>query len=173
MQRLTAVAVGALALAVAVPTSAPASPAEPDPIVQGLAGPLQMDVGPGGTIFVAQSFAATLTRVGAGGATTDLLSEPGGEARDVSGVSAGHRGVAYTTTFFDPAAREGLLKLRKPNGTVKTIADLWQYEQDENPDAGNTYGFLDLSDECAAEVDAIPDPEAPDGPCPLTSRLLP
>ncbi|MET1058684.1 MAG: ScyD/ScyE family protein [Nocardioides sp.] len=162
-------AVGALALTLATPTSAPAhgggSPTVSDPIVEGLAGPLQIDVAKHGTIYVTQSFAATLTKVNRDGTTEDLLTEPGGEARDVSGPAAGRYGsVAFASTLFDPAAREAFIKVRKSDGTVKTVADLWAYESRKNPDARNTYGFLDLTDECAAEVDAIEWPEGEEGP---------
>lgn len=146
-------AVGALALTLATPTSAPAAPVS-DPIVTGLAGPLQIDLGGNGNIYVAQSFASTLTKVRANGTTQDLLSEPGGEARDVSGVSSGAYGVAYTTTFFDPSAREGLLKVRRPSGHVVKVADLWKFEKKNNPDAAATYGFLNLSNRCAHQVPA-------------------
>ena len=153
LSRASVAAVGAFALALAVPTSAPAAPVS-DPIVTGLAGPLQIELGGGGNIYVAQSFASTLTKVRSNGSTTNLLSEPGGEARDIAGVASGAYGVAYTTTFFDPAAREGLLKLRKPSGRVVEVADLWRFEKRHNPNAAATYGFLNLSERCAAQVPA-------------------
>ena len=155
LSRVTVAAAAACALALAVPTAAPASPVVSDPIVSGLIGPLQIDLGHHGKIYVAQAFSGTLTRVNWDGTTEDLLNEPTG----VDGVASGRRGVAYTTTDFEEATRNALVKLRKHDGTVKTVADLWPYEQRKNPDAGNTYGFLDLTDECAAEVDALPPPE--------------
>ena len=163
LSRVTVAAAGACAVALAVPTSAPASPASStvsDPIVGGLLAPLQIDLGHHGEIYVAQSFSGTLTRVNGDGTTEDLLSEPTG----IDAVSSGRRGVAYTTTDFEEATRSALVKLRKHDGTVKTVADLWPYEQEKNPDASNTYGFLDLTDECAAEVDALPPPPPDEGP---------
>ena len=163
LSRVSVAAAGACALVLAVPTSAPASPVVSDPIVSGLIGPLQIDLGYRGKIYVAQAFSGTLTRVNWDGTTEDLLTEPTG----VDGVASGRRGVAYTTTDFEEATRSSLVKLRKPNGTVKTVADLWPYEQRKNPDGGKTYGFLDLTEECAAEVDALPPPE--EGP-PVSGR---
>ena len=162
LSRVSAVAVGALALALVVPTSAPASPVVSDPIVSGLVGPLQIDLGHHGKIYVAQAFSGVLTQVNRDGTTEDLTSEPTG----IDGVASGRRGVAFTTTDFAPATRNALLKIRKHDGTVKTVADLWPYEQENNPDQVNTYGFLDLSPACAAEVDALPPPPEDEGPPP-------
>jgi hypothetical protein len=152
--RLLLAAVGAVALALVAPTSTPAQgrAVVSPPIVTGLAMPLQIDVS-NGTLYVTQA-TGLLTEVGRDGSTTDLASEPPGEARDLSGVAAGRKGIAYATTFFDPADREALLKLRKWDGSVRTVADLWAYEQHVNPDGDQTYGFLNLSKRCAAKVPA-------------------
>ena len=160
LPRVTVAAVGAVALALAVPTSAPASPAVSDPIVAGLVGPLQIDLGHHGAIYVAQAFSGTLSKVSRDGSVKDLLTEPTG----VDGVASNRRGVAYTTTDFAPATRSALVKFRSNGGTVRTVADLWPYEQKNNPDAGNTYGFLDLTPRCAAKVDALPPPPEDEGP---------
>ncbi len=82
-----------------------------------------------------------MTKVSRNGSAKDLLREPTG----VDGVASNRRGVAYTTTDFAPATRSALVKFRSNGGTVRTVADLWPYEQKNNPDAGNTYGFLDLT----------------------------
>jgi hypothetical protein len=42
----------------------------------------------------------------------------------------------------------------KRDGTTELVADIWAYEQAANPDAGNTYGFESISDECAAQLPA-------------------
>ncbi|MGD9959295.1 ScyD/ScyE family protein [Nocardioides sp.] len=160
LSRITVAAAGACTLALAVPTSAPAAPVVSDPIVSGLLAPLQIDLGTHGKIYVGQSFSGVLTRVNRDGSTTDLLAEPAG----IDGVASGRRGIAYTSTDFTEGARSSLVKLRKPNGTVKTVADLWPYEEAKNPDARNNYGFLDLTPECAAEVDALPPPPPDQGP---------
>ena len=61
--RATLVGAVALAVAVAVPTAAQAAPEPSAPIVSGLAGPLQLDVGSDGQIYVGQAFAGVLTKV--------------------------------------------------------------------------------------------------------------
>ena len=136
LSRVSVAAVGPVALTLATPTSAPAAPVVSDPIVTGLPGPLQIDLGDHGKIYVAQSFAGTLTKVRRDGTTEDLLSEPGGEARS-RGVAAGAYGVAYTTTFFDRGHPQALLKLRRHNGPVVKVADLWTFEKRNNPDAAD------------------------------------
>lgn len=152
--RLFFAAVGAVALTLVVPMSAPAQgrAVVSPPIVTGLAMPLQIDVS-NGSLYVTQAI-GLLTQVDKDGSTTDLATEPQSDARDMSGVAAGRKGIAYNTTNFDPADREALLKLRKWDGSIKTVADIWEYEQHVNPDGDQTYGFLNLTKRCAAKVPA-------------------
>ena len=69
LSRVSVAAAGACALVLAVPMSAPASPVVSDPIVSGLIGPLQIDLGHRGKIYVAQSFSGTFPRVNWDGTT--------------------------------------------------------------------------------------------------------
>lgn len=125
------------------------------PIVDGLAGPLQIDVGRG-NVLVGQSFSGVIstvsTRPPTVGAVTDLPIEPG-----VDGVAWGPGGsVLFTRTDFDTGSAE----LRSFNGrTTRTVADLGAFETAYNPDQVNTYGFQGLSDECLASLP--PDPSFP------------
>ena len=55
--------VGAAVLALLVPMGAPAAAATvSDPIIEGLAGPLQLAVGSDGTVYVGQSFSGNADR---------------------------------------------------------------------------------------------------------------
>jgi hypothetical protein len=152
MKRSTAVlamTAAATAAALAVGPAA-AAPTVSDPIVEGLAGPLQIDVTKKG-IYVGQSFAGLLTKVGHNGSTTDLASEPG----EIAGVSAGKHGVAYTFTQYDEETGAPLaaqLKLRKPSGKTVVVADLKRFEEKRNPDAHQQYGFVGLPKYCAEQV---------------------
>ena len=141
-------AVSALAVATTAPSWATAVPSEP--IVSGLAGPLQLDVGSNGQIYTGQSFAGLLTKVRPNGTTKDLVAEPG----EVAGVASNGYDVAYTFTGGDEEHPIALLKRRFANGTVRTVANLGAYEKKHNPDARNTYGFRNLSETCAAQVPA-------------------
>ena len=60
--------VGAGALLVS-PTTVSAAPTVSDPIASGLVGPLQIDVGSDGQVYVAQDFAGVLTKVRPNGTT--------------------------------------------------------------------------------------------------------
>jgi hypothetical protein len=137
----TAVAVGALLTA---PTSASAAP-----IATGFAGPLQIDIGSHGQIYVAQSFAGVVTKVRKDGHTQDLFAAPG-----VAGIASDGYNVTYAVTSDDPAHPAALLKRRLANGNTRTVANLYRYEKRNNPDAGQVYGFLNLSKHCASQVPA-------------------
>ena len=80
------------------------------PIVEGLAGPLQFEVGDNGHVLVAQSFSGTVSAVNRKGEIKDLFNDPG-----VDGVAAGPWGsVLYTHTDQEGGAAE--LRLRTKEG---------------------------------------------------------
>jgi len=121
-------------------------------IASGLAGPLQIEVGPSGTVYVAESFSGTLRLIDRSGNVSDpLAANPTGE---IGGVAQRGNTVAYTTNDRDPdtfeATASTLVALRK--GSPAMTVDLLQYEVDNNPDSINTYGFESISDECAAQL---------------------
>lgn len=137
-----------LTAVVVAPTSAMAAPAPSGPIAQGLAGPLQFEVSPNG-VYVGQSFAGVLTKVRPNGTISNLFASPGD---DISGVASRGYDVAFTWTHSDEAHPAAALKRRFANGAVHTVADLYAFEKRHNPDAGNVYGFRNLSKACAAQV---------------------
>jgi hypothetical protein len=121
------------------------------PVATGLAGPLQLAVARNGTIFVAQDFAAILTRIARDGGRTDLASNPGGE---IAGVDVGKRGAVYYTTTNQDAQGNTIasaLNVLK-HGTSSQVADLFAFESANNPDQVNTYGFESIPDACAAQL---------------------
>jgi len=152
-----AFAVAVAGLLVAAPSASASGgyrhdPVVSDPIVDGLAGPLQFEVGPKGKILVGQSFSGTVSEVDRTGNVTDLFNDPG-----VDGVARGPWGsVLYThTEGIGPDAPPdaipvGELRLRTAKGEVTTIASTRDFEEARNPDSKNSYGFSGLSDECAA-----------------------
>jgi len=151
LSKLILLTAGATALAV-VPTQAQAAPA-PETVVQGLAGPLQFDVGDAGQIYVGQDFAGTLTKVRPNGSTSDLVSRPGTE---IAGVASRGYDVVFTSSNGGETTppTKTALERRFANGTVHTIANLLKFEQTHNPDAGNVYGFRNLSKSCADKLPA-------------------
>jgi hypothetical protein len=135
-----------------------ASAAKPPPagtvtdIASGLAGPLQIEVGPSGTVYAAESFSGTLRLIDRAGNVSDPLAvNPTGE---IGGVAQRGNIVAYTTNDRDvdtfEATASTLVSLRK--GVPVMTVDLLAYELSNNPDQVNTYGFESISPECAAEL---------------------
>ena len=123
-------------------------------LASGLAGPLQIDVSQRG-VLVGQSFAGVLSVVDRHGTVSNLLE---GEALDGVAWQPGG-GALYTHADFDAADDQGVaessLRLLRPNGSVRQIADLRAYEEANNPDAGNSYGLQDADPECLAGLPPI------------------
>lgn len=142
---LAALAVLAAIVASVVPTTpAGATHNHGGPLVDGLAGPLSIDVAARGDVLVGQSFAGLVSSVSPKGRVTDIVADPGASA-----VGEG----PFGTTIYTVVTEEGdsLLKIRKPHGATRTLADLGEFEATVNPDAQQSYGFEEISDECAAQ----------------------
>jgi len=125
-----------------------------DPIVSGLIGPLGLAVTDNGTIYVAESFGGQLTRVLPNGKRTVLFQSAGASPNGVDTTALGR--VVMTLTLF-PENPEGppddttLVEVR-PNGATTTLASLLDYEETNNPDGGQMYGFLNLPAGCEAKL---------------------
>lgn len=126
-------------------------------IASGLLGPLSLAVENGGTAYVSQNFGGTLERISRSGARETVVSAPGLE---VSAVST-RRGEVYFAQG-DQAAGEFSFRTLNDDGTSTELADLGAWEATENPDQVNTYGFVGLPAECAAQFP--PPPSGPPGP---------
>ncbi len=133
--------------------------ADSGPIIDGLAGPLGLAVGDDGTIYVAEAFGGRLTSVDHNGTKTVLVDAPGEE---IAGVDARGKGTTvFTQTLFDGNAGEeappldSLLARVQPNGRTRQIASTQTYEVAANPDAINTYGLVNPSDECLSQVGPV------------------
>lgn len=114
------------------------------PLAEGLVAPLAIDVTHRGEVLVSQSFAGVATKVGRDGTRTDLFAEPG-----LAAIGEGPFGTVLYTVLGEDG--RSLLKVRFPWGATKELADLGAHEANENPDQGNQYGVVGISDECAAE----------------------
>ena len=156
-RRASAVAVlTVIALLVASPAaSAHQAPGPLRQVASGLAGPLQIDVSRG-RILAGQSFSGTISTIDPLGRVTDLANDTG-----VDGVAWG-RGSTVLFTHTDDSrvdaqgVAEAELRALDHRGHLSTIADLRAYEEANNPDAGNSYGFQGLSPSCLASLP--PDP---------------
>ncbi|VXC65464.1 NHL repeat family protein [Arthrobacter sp. 9AX] len=152
------IAVAAIAIP-AGPAAAGARTTEPRTLAEGLSAPLSLAVDSEDSVLVTQNFAGLLSRVNDDGTTTTLYQ--GKEGWDVGGVES-RRGTTYFVESVgagggDPAALEGYLKSIDEHGDVRTIAELADYERQNNPDGDQQYGFgSDVSDECLAGWPAFP-----------------
>lgn len=158
-----AAGVGILALAGTLVT-APASAQRghhdrgPDILVDGLVGPLSLDVGDHGSVYVTQSFAGTLSKVDRRGRVTDLhqLEVTPPDAGELTGVTY-HRGATYhvENDYSGEVPTSHIVRTSKRGHRTVVSDDLWAYEIANNPDSSQTYGFRGLDDQCSAEVAGI------------------
>jgi hypothetical protein len=164
MRSIALIACGAVAAAlVAFPASAGERGPQPEitTIADGFVAPLGLAVDRRGNAYVVEAFTGNLTRVNRRGDTTTVYTATDG---GLPGGVAVHDGTVLFTRFIapgpeDPPSDTTLEVLLEPNRS-RTIASLLTYEQEQNPDAGNTYGFADLSAECLAQLpEDVPQPQ--------------
>jgi hypothetical protein len=117
-------------------------------LADNLVGPLSLSVGNHRTVYVGQSFGGTIDAVRKG-QVTPLVTSPGPDL-ELGAVSALGGRLYYVTSEAPgvPEEFDSHLKLRDARGNVTEVADLGQHERDHNPDAGITYGFVGLPDDC-------------------------
>jgi len=122
----------------------------PTTVAEHLSGPLTFDVSPGGAIVVGQTSQeapSLLSYIKRGQAPTTLVEEPIGT--DIAAVSTLHGFTTFATRTGDmESVTSSLLMRRSPDGTVTQVADLLAFEQANNPDAVNSYGFQGLAPDC-------------------------
>lgn len=148
----TAVAVltaGALLLPLASPASA-ASGDVSAPVVEGLIGPLGLSLASNGSMYVAEAFAGTLTRINRDGTRTTVVTAEGGFLPGVDATRTAQ--AAYTVSGGTEAGPFAELRRLRHNGTTSLLADLHAWETTQNPDAEVQYGFSNLGETCAEDV---------------------
>jgi hypothetical protein len=130
-----------------------------EPLAEGLIAPLGLAVDDSdGIVYVTQSFAepSVLSAIVEGDLVTAGESPVAGAS--VSGVSALDGEVVFTVGNPEEAVGQ-LRRVTGPDSEL--IFDTAAFEAAENPDQVNTYGFRDLTPECADEVGiAFGDPNA-------------
>jgi hypothetical protein len=131
------------------PASAASGAAVSAPIAQGFAGPLQFAVGAEGNLVVAQDFSATLTVVDPSGGRKDLVSRPGTE---IAGAAVTDGWIVFTSGGGEDGPPAAALERRRDGDGVQKLADLYQFEKNNNPDRNTTYGFVPaLAPSCAKQ----------------------
>ena len=148
---LCAIGLGIASVAVvAAPASAAPSPGDPTVIASGLIGPLGLTVDRTGTAIVAQNFGGVLSAVDKKGNVTDLVVAPGEE---ISAPAVDGKTVYY---MRGNEVHTEAMYYALNNGVSTPVGDLVAHEAEENPDSINTYGFVGLPDECAAQFVPFP-----------------
>ncbi len=151
MRRFTLIPVALGAVSLIATALAPAANAvDPDTVVDGLVSPLSLAVGAGGTVYVSQNFASTLTAKAPGEDKTDLYADAA--HREVGAVSVSGTTVTFATTAQGGPQDARLWTLADGSSTPTQVANLWNYERKHNPDGTRTYGILGLSKKCVRSI---------------------
>lgn len=146
---------GSLALTTSLLT-APVQAAGQDPelIVDGLIGPLSLDVGKRGDVYVTQSFAMELSKVTSGGDVESLYRlpvEPG--AGEIVGVArSGNTTYHIENDYSGEAPTSHIVRTSGSGDRTVVSDDFWEYEIAQNPDADVSYGLVGLTGYCAGQV---------------------
>lgn len=136
-----------------LPMVAPASAAEPVTLVADeLAGPLQVEAGPNGSLYVAEAFAGQVTAIDKKGRRSVLAS---GLGQFAPGIGV-HGGQVFGTVSNEPSAGDpdgssALVRISQ-GGQVRQLADLLAYELAANPDGQEQF------DENGEPYDALTNP---------------
>ena len=158
----------ALATATLVaPLATPAAAADvSEPLVTGLSGPLGLAVAPDGTVYIAQAFGnpeegvpSTLSRVEDDGELTNIAAVEDGEIAgvDANAPGTGRAKLTYVTTGgFEDGDFYATLRSVRASGRLSRVSDLQGWEEEHNPDADVHYGFSDLPEDCAEQVEDPP-----------------
>lgn len=141
-------AVALSTLAIVAATSTPALAATAEEVVGGLVTPLSVAVDTDGTVYVSQNFAGGLTKV-APGADPEQLQQL--EGQEIGALSVVDGVVTFATTAMGPEPDARLWTYA--DGELTEVADLWGYEQAENPDGTTSYGLKGVSRSCKRTFD--------------------
>lgn len=135
----------------AVPVTAQATI---DGVADGFIGPLGLAVGQDGTVYVAEAFAGRLTALDKHGGRESIHSVDG----FLPGVATVGKGnVVFTATLETgppeaPVVEDTLLGRITAAGDASTLTSLQDHEEAHNPDGDQVYGFLELADDCRAQL---------------------
>ncbi len=162
---VAAVALAGTALGGPAGADAPAEKATPKTLAKDLLSPLSLAVTNNGTVFYSQNFAGVLNMKAPGQAEQVVYGAevPGTE---VGAVSVDGSSVQFATTFV-PEAPEGEEPEGEPHtalmqlgqeGQATELADLWGFEEENNPDGDVVYGLRGLPDNCEVSEDFAPYP---------------
>ena len=142
--------IAAAAAAALLAATLPAHAAEPDVLAEELLSPLSLAVAEDGTIFVAQNFASTITRIASDGGVAPFYADEG--QREVGALSVDGDVLTFATTGADGAKVYTLSPDPEGGHAQDEVADLGAFERAANPDKSKTYGIIGLSKSCTKQV---------------------
>lgn len=153
-KRATALVATAAALAAATATlpSAPAqarADSDRETLARHLLAPLSLAVTKNDVAFVSQNFGGPVLRVSAGHPTREVTSGPG----EVGGLSRRGRTLTYTLTGESTPTEASAWVLTYKDGRSHKLGNLGRAETNRNPDGDVQYGFSDLDEACADQID--------------------
>lgn len=135
-------------LATALPAQAVEAP--PEVLADELMSALSLAVAEDGTVFVAQNFTSTITKIAPGGEVSPFYADEG--QREVGALSVDGDVLTFATTGEDGAKVYTLSPDPEGGYAQEQIADLGAYEAASNPDKSKTYGIVGLSKSCTKQV---------------------
>ena len=141
--------VGSVALAAPASAATPLPFGPPVDVAGGLVTPLAMAVDSAGNAYVAQNYAALLTKVAPDGTVSVLFAGAPGE--EVGSVSE-RRGTVYFTLGQQELGRAVLMSIPAAGGTATAVGDIGAFEAASNPDGAVSYGFVGIDPACAATL---------------------
>lgn len=116
-------------------------------IASGLSAISGLAVDSDGGVYVSQLVPGAVLEVSTGSPIPVAKS-----ATPVTGVDVADRGALVYTRGSGSARGPGTVGAVLSDGRTRTLADTAAYEALRNPDAASSYGFQDLTPECAADV---------------------
>ena len=156
--RIRSASVVAAAAALAASTTLPSTAATsegsreapaPTVLARHLLSPLSLAVTRTGVSFVSQNFGGPIVKVSPGHPTAEVTGGDG----EFGGLSRRGRTLTFVVTGEgSPTQAVAFVKTFKDGKTVK-LGNLGRAETNRNPDADVEYGFTDLSEECASQID--------------------
>lgn len=124
--------------------------AAPTVLARHLVGPLSLAVNQEGVAFVSQNFGGPIVRIEPGHRTREVVPA---SAAELGGVSRRGRTTTFVVTGEStPEVAVSSLKT-VVRGEVRRVAKLGTAETNRNPDSHVEYGFTELAQECADQID--------------------
>lgn len=125
----------------------------PETVADGLAGPLTLALGSGGSTYVTESFAGRLTKVSKKGELRTVYQAPA-PGIEVVGVDVDGKDIYHIETDF-AAETSHIVKTSRSGKRTVVSDDFIAHEEEHNPDARKRYGLTSLDASCAELMEPV------------------